>query len=54
MTEKDKLLELIESIDPKSVEYVEFTPDEYAQLKKEINQLGGKIKLQVIPPESNK
>ena len=33
MTEKDKLLELIESIDPKSVEYVEFTPDDLLYIK---------------------
>jgi len=55
MTEKDKLLKLIESIDPDAVEHVEFTADEYVKFKKEINLLGGKVKLHIVPPpESNK
>ena len=54
MSEKDKLLKLIESVDPKSTDYIEFTGDEYVQFKKEINLLGGKIKLHVIPPPKGK
>ncbi len=54
MNEKDKLLKLIESIDPEAVDHVEFTADEYAKFKKEINLLGGKIKLHIIPPPKSK
>jgi len=52
MSEKDKLLKLLESIDPKSTDYIEFTGDEYVRFKKEINLLGGKIKISVIPPKN--
>jgi len=54
MSEKEKLLRLIESIDPKAVEHVEFTADEYVKFKKEINLLGGKVKLHIVPPTQEK
>jgi len=53
-SEQQKLLDLIKQIDPKAADHVEFTADEYVKLKKEINLLGGKIKLSIVsPPESN-
>jgi len=54
MSEKDKLLKLIESIDPEAVKHVEFSADEYVKFKKEINLLGGKIKLHIVPPTKSK
>lgn len=53
-SEKEKLLDVIRRIDPKSVEHVEFTGEEYVKFKKEINLLGGKIKLHIIPPPQEK
>jgi len=53
-SEQQKLLDLIKQIDPKAADHIEFTADEYVKLKKEINLLGGKIKLTIVPPpESN-
>ena len=53
-SEQEKLLDLIKQIDPKAADHIEFTADEYVKLKKEINLLGGKIKLSIVPPpESN-
>jgi hypothetical protein len=49
-SEQEKLLDLIKSIDPGAVDHVEFTADEYVKLKKEINLMGGKIKLTIVPP----
>ena len=53
-SEQQKLLDLIKQIDPKAADHIEFTADEYVKLKNEINLLGGKIKLTIVPPpESN-
>jgi len=53
-SEQQKLLDLIKQIDPKAADHIEFTADEYVKLKNEINLLGGKIKLSIVPPpESN-
>ena len=49
-SEQQKLLDLIKQIDPKAADHIEFTADEYVKLKKEINLLGGKIKLTIVPP----
>ena len=54
MSEKEKLLKFIETIDPEAVEHVEFTADEYVKFKKEINVLGGKVKLHIVPPPQEK
>ena len=49
-SEQQKLLDLIKQIDPKAADHIEFTADEYVKLKNEINLLGGKIKLTIVPP----
>ena len=52
-SEQQKLLDLIKQIDPKAADHIEFTADEYVKLKKEINLLGGKIKLTIVPPQES-
>ena len=52
-SEQQKLLDLIKQIDPKAADHIEFTADEYVKLKNEINLLGGKIKLTIVPPPEN-
>lgn len=53
-SEEQKLIDLIKSIDPTAVDHIEFTADEYVKLKKEINLMGGKIKLTIVPPSKSK
>ena len=52
-SEQQKLLDLIKQIDPKAGDHFEFTADEYVKLINEINLLGGKIKLTIVPPPEN-
>jgi hypothetical protein len=54
MSEKQKLLKLINSIDSKDVGHVEFTPAEYSKLVNELRPLGAKVKLTVIPQKNKR
>ena len=54
MSEKQKLLELLKSVDKKQVDYIEFTPAEYARLVGELRPLGAKVKVSIIPPKKRK
>ena len=52
--ERDKLFKILKDIDPKSVSPIEFTTQEYDQLKKDLKPTGARLGIYVIPPKNKK
>lgn len=50
--EREKLFKIIEALDPEGIIPIEFTTQEYDQLKKELNTTGAKLGVHVILPKN--
>jgi|TARA_Y100000294_G_C8566257_1_gene340958 hypothetical protein len=54
MSEKEKLMKIIEDLEKENYPTIQFTKEEYGELVKDMNALGAKVGVYVEPPIRSK
>ena len=54
MSEKDKLLKIMEDLEKEKLPTIQFSKEEYGKLVKDMNALGAKVGVYVEPPIRSK
>ena len=50
MSEKDKLLKIMEDLEKEKIPTIQFSKEEYGKLVKDMNALGAKVGVYIEPP----
>ena len=54
MSEKEKLMKIIEDLEKENYPTIQFTKEEYGELVKDMNALGAKVGVYIEPPIRSK